>query len=244
MLSVAVVEDTQKDTSLLCELLNRYQEETGQKVDIKTFSGAEKFLYDYRPVYDVVFMDIMLPSMNGMQAAEKLRETDGNVAIIFVTDMRQFAIQGYKVNAMDYFIKPAKYFDVKLRLDRIVMLKQLLKPAIIIHIPGQKDIAMPSDEIYYIEVTDKELVYHTCRGNYSTRSFGLRKLGQELSQNGFYRCSASYLVNLLWCKELRGDEVKVGEDYLKISRGMKQEFITKLSKAFTAMGATGGNYVK
>ncbi|MDE5721377.1 MAG: LytTR family DNA-binding domain-containing protein [Clostridia bacterium] len=239
MLSIAVVEDTKEDTVLLCDILNRYQDETGQPVKVSTFASAEEFLYDYRPVYDVIFMDIMLPSSNGMAAAEKLRQIDSEVAIIFVTDMRQFAIQGYKVNAMDYFIKPASYFDVKLRLDKINLLKQLSLPAVVIHMPGQSNIAMSSDDIYYIEVMNKELTYHTRKGNYSTRSFGLRKLEQKLSDNGFCRCSSSYLVNLKWCRELHGNEITVGNDILKISRGMKTDFVTRLSETFTHLKTKG-----
>jgi len=237
MIRIAIVEDNKKDRSLLQEIFKRYESETGETVQVSAFDRAETFLYGYKPVYDVVFLDIMLPNMNGMEVAEQLRKYDSEVAIIFVTDMRQFAIQGYKVNALDYFIKPASYFDVKLRLDKVRLMKQLRLPSVVIHIPGQGDLAMSSDEVYYIEVMDKELTYHTRKGNFLARSVGLKKLEKELAASGFFRCSSSYLVNLKLCKELRGDEVIVGEgDILKISRGMKSQFVTKLSETFIRIG--------
>ena len=241
MLAVAIIEDSAQDRAALDRHIRRYQRETGQEIQIKAFDRAETFLENYKAVYDVIFMDIMLPGMDGMKAAERLRRLDGEVALIFATDMRQYALGGYKVGALDYFVKPVEYYDVKLRLDRIALLKESAAPAIVIHLPGTGDVALSSREVYYIEVMDKELTYHTGQGAYRCRSVGLKKLEEELAPCGFCRCSSSFLVNLRWCRELREAEVNVAGDLLPVSRGMKQKFVTRLSEhmARSLMGGAG-----
>ena len=230
MLSIAIIEDSPRDQSALEKHIRRYQQETRQEIQVQSFDRAETFLNNYRAVYDVIFMDIMLPGMNGMQAAEQLRKLDTEVALIFATDMRQYALGGYKVGALDYFVKPVEYYDVKLRLDRIAFMKETTLPSVVIHIPGTGAMALSTQDIFYIEVMDKELTYHTARGTFCSRSIGLKKLEEDLGPCGFCRCASSYLVNLKWCRELRETEVVVAGDVLRISRGMKANFVTRLSE--------------
>ena len=106
---IAVVEDEEicrrELRSCIEEFMGRDGREWGTP-EISEFSDAEAFLSGYRSVYDIVFMDIEMPGMSGMRVAEKLREMDGDVTLVFVTKMAQFAIKGYEVDAFDYILKP------------------------------------------------------------------------------------------------------------------------------------------
>lgn len=235
VISAAVVEDSAQDQERLVSSLVRFGKETGNQVQIDNYLTAEQLLRDYHARYDVIFFDIGLPGMDGMKAAAELRKLDRRVYLIFVTDMAQYALKGYKVGALDYFVKPVSYYDVKLRMDYICMMKSMIPPAIVIHIPGQMDQVMNSDDVYYIEVRDKQLTYHTVHGDYTTRSIGLKKLEEELSACGFCRCSGSYLVNLKWCRGLMKNEVLVGSDLLPIGRTMRAAFISRLSQSVSAL---------
>ena len=73
---------------------------------------------DYSADYDLILMDIEMAFLNGMKAAEKIRELDKDVVIIFITNMPQYAIQGYKVNALDYMLKPISYFSFSESMGR------------------------------------------------------------------------------------------------------------------------------
>ena len=240
MLTVAIVEDSRSDRVNLEKYLDRYMAETQNVIIKDVFDRAELFLQNYKPVYDVVFMDICLPYMNGMDAAEQLRKLDGEVAIIFVTDMAQYALRGYRVNALDYFVKPVTYYDLKLRMDKLCMLSESKQASVVIHIPCEGSIVVSSRDVKYIEVMNKQLTYHTTKGNFEARGAGLKKLAADLCKSGFGRCSSSYLVNLKWCEEIRGDAVSVGGEWLKISRGMKREFVTRLSESLTSANLRGG----
>ena len=231
MLNVAIIEDSEKDAKNLQNNLMRYGQENRAEIKINIFDNVRVFLLNYKPVYDIIFMDIMMPYINGLDAAKELREKDKKVPLIFVTDMAQYAIKGYSVNAMDFFVKPIVYYDLKLRMDTIRMQRELSAPTISIKIPYKGVKIISSDDVYYIEVLNKEIIYHTVEGNYTVRSSGLKNLEAEISDAGFVRCSSSYLVNLKWCTALKNDTVIVAGNELKISRGQKKEFVTELSKS-------------
>ena len=75
---------------------------------------------DYKPVYDIIFLDIDMPTMNGIELAKYIRKMDGEVSIVFVTNMAKYAINGYEVDADDFIVKPVRYGNFKLKLDRVI----------------------------------------------------------------------------------------------------------------------------
>lgn len=231
MLTVAVIEDDNDDAELLRGLLSRYEKESGVPVVVKVFTNAEAFLTGYKPIYDAVFMDIDLKgTMDGLTAAARLRKYDEKVALLFVTSMAQFAIKGYEVDALDYFVKPVGYYEIKMRLERIRRINESNGTMLNISVGrGTKRVSV--SDIYYIEVIDHALVYHTRGGVFSCRGGSIRDLERSLSSEGFARCSVSYLVNMHYCSELHGNTLIVGGDELKITRGKGKEFLDK----FTAM---------
>ena len=68
------------------------------------------FLEAYRPDFDLVFLDIELPLLNGIETARRLRELDSVVALVFITNMEQYAVNGYEVDALDFVVKPINYY--------------------------------------------------------------------------------------------------------------------------------------
>ena len=119
MLKIAIVENEPEQADLLSGYIARYSQESGIKCQVVTFSNGLEFISGYTPGFDAVFMDIKMPLIDGMEAAEKLRKIDEDVVLIFVTNMAQLAIKGYKVNAMDFIVKPVTYFDFSLEMDKI-----------------------------------------------------------------------------------------------------------------------------
>ena len=119
MLKIAIVENEADQAELLRGYVMRYAEESGVKCQAVIYSNGLEFISGYSPGFDAVFMDIRMPLVDGMEAAERLRRVDENVILIFVTNMGQLAIKGYKVNAMDFIVKPVSYFDFSLEMQKI-----------------------------------------------------------------------------------------------------------------------------
>lgn len=231
MIRVAVIEDDPSSMKQIKDLLDRYQRETQTLVSLICFKNAELFLTDYRSVYDVILMDIDLPGISGMEAASILREHDDRVTLIFVTAFGQYALQGYRVSATDYFVKPIPYTDLKMRLDQVRSIVRMEERTISIPIKnGTKRV--PVSRIYYIETTGHILNYYTAGGVFSMRGKPLKSLEQDLCRDGFCRCNASDLVNLRHCEQIAGNEVLVAGKKLKITRIKRKEFIERLSETF------------
>lgn len=108
MLRVAVAEDNPKDRERLLSFLKKYGEEKDVQIEVAEYTDGSELLDQYRPCYDVIFLDVEMPQMDGMKAAEKIRETDEEVILIFITNMAKYAIRGYEVQALDYVLKPVK----------------------------------------------------------------------------------------------------------------------------------------
>lgn len=131
MLRCAIVEDTAQELEHLQNGLKRYSAERALPLNVTAFGNAADFLEHYCADYDIVFMDIELPGLNGMEAAHRLREIDRQVILIFVTNMAQYAVKGYEVDALDYIIKPAQYGPLSIMVGLYVPLcKQFFSPAV------------------------------------------------------------------------------------------------------------------
>lgn len=230
MIRVAIVEDDEKDSALLERYLAEYGKENGEAFSADVFADPLVFLGQYDASYDIVFMDIELPDMNGMQASARLRKTDEDVMIIFVTNMAQFAVKGYEVDAFDFVIKPVAYNDFAIRLRRA--LRRLSRRADLGLRVKDYDGSMRIvgiTSVQYIEVADHSLKYHTDAGITESRG-RLDDLEKTLEGKGFFRCNRCYLVNLRYVTSVEGEDLVVAGDRLKIARPRKKEFM----KAFAA----------
>lgn len=120
MLEIAIVEDEENYRKVLCQYLEKYEKETGEKIHTSIFTDGDEIVENYTAKYDIILMDIEMQFMNGMDAAHKIREVDRSVIIIFITNMAQYAIQGYEVDALDYVLKPISYFAFSQKIQRAV----------------------------------------------------------------------------------------------------------------------------
>ena len=120
MIRIALVEDEDIYVKQMQKYLEQYSRENGLKINLKVFGDGEDILEYYTGQYDIILLDIQMQFMDGMTAAEKIRELDPKVILIFVTNMVQYAVQGYSVDAMDYILKPVDYFMLSQRLNKAV----------------------------------------------------------------------------------------------------------------------------
>ena len=110
MVKIAIVEDERAYQEQFFAYVKKYEAESGERMEISIFSDGYEIVEKYNASYDIIFLDIQLVVMDGMETAKKIRKLDENVILIFITNMAQYAIQGYEVNALDYVLKPVSYF--------------------------------------------------------------------------------------------------------------------------------------
>lgn len=230
MLRCAIVEDSPRELEHLKECLARYSAERDIPLETTAFGDAASFLEHYRADYDIVFMDIELPGINGMEAAHRLREIDRQVILIFVTNMAQFAVKGYEVDALDYIIKPAQYGPLSIKLDRAAQRWRAAAESVMVALPtGTQRLLLW--EIYYIEVQGHKLTYHTEKGQLPGTGT-LQDAEQRLHGKGFLRCNKCYLVNQKHIQTVTGSDVVLSNgEKLQISRLRKKEFMEELARS-------------
>ena len=224
MISVALVEDTREDMERFRRVFDAYSRGDENEWSLDVFETGGDFLDRFRGQYDLIFLDIELPDLNGIEIGHEIRKRDTRAVLVFLTKMGQFAINGYEVDAADYILKPLdeKIFPVKMR--KIVRRVLQSKPSCFtVPVNGGKRL-LESDQILYVEVLKHDLTYHTTSGSYTER--GTLKGAEALLRNAcFVRLSNCYLVNMRYITGV--DKLTLmldGGETLQISRSRKKEF--------------------
>jgi hypothetical protein len=228
MINVAIVEDEKSASDLLEKYLAEYGEATGEEFYCRVYSDPISFLENYRADNDIVFLDIEMPLMNGMDAARRLRKADNTVAIIFVTNMAQYAVDGYEVSALDFIVKPVTYPVLAFKMKRILAAlaageERKLKVTV-----GNNVECVDVSDLKYVEVLNHKLTYHL-RDRSLTAYGQLKKLEESLPSHTFRRCNNYCLVNLMYVTSVNGLTVNVGKESLTLSEGRKKEFMRALA---------------
>ena len=109
-----------------------------------------------------------MPGLNGMEAAEQIRQVDENVVLMFITNMIQYAIRGYSVGALDFVMKPVNYYTFSLKLTRAIGRIQKKDKEILLKLQDSVK-KVPVDTIRYVEIQNRMLYYYTSRGEYVVR---------------------------------------------------------------------------
>ena len=235
MLRIAVVEDDKTYAAQLKEYLVRYGTEKNQKISVALFPDGEDIVTDYSAEFDIILMDVEMTFMDGMTTAERIREKDNEVVIIFITNMPQYAIQGYKVDALDYVLKPISYFAFSQRIDRaLTRVKKKEATYITVAQKGGKK-KLNVDKICYVEVRDHDLIYHSTKGDIVTKS-SMKEAEDTLGGIKFFRCNRCYLVNLEYVEDFRGNDVTVASDVIQVSRARKKAFMDALNDYMNEVG--------
>ncbi|MBR1891408.1 MAG: response regulator transcription factor [Clostridia bacterium] len=229
MIKTAIVEDDVQDTDILKSYLERYAKEHNITIDVKVFSDGEQFLMGNRQSFDIIFLDIEMPGVNGMETAKRIRQTDMKVKIAFVTNVIHYAVEGYSVEACAYFVKPLAYPDFCLKFVRILQMlsRDTEKLATLNSVDGV--VNLPVSEIAFIEVRGHYVTYHTARGEFVVRET-IGGAEERFLPYHFVRIGNSYIVNLACVEMLTGDDVTVRGAVLKISRSKKQAFLTAFAE--------------
>lgn len=231
MYHIAIVEDEREFSDQLIEYLRQYEKENEVEIEVSVFYDGESVLHEYAPKYDAIFLDIQMPGINGMQTAEAIREVDEDVVLMFITNMAQYAISGYAVGALDFVMKPINYYTFAMKVGRVlkrVKKREKAQSAIVLQRPeGIKKLDIR--QIYYVEIQNKMLHYHTDEGEYIVKGT-MQSVEKQLENLSFAKCNHWYMVNLMHTKEVRKNIAVVGPFELEISRRNKNGFLKALTE--------------
>ncbi|AOZ95734.1 two component transcriptional regulator, LytTR family [Butyrivibrio hungatei DSM 14810] len=229
MIQLAIVEDENSYADQLIEFVKKYQSESGKTFKITRFKDGDEITNGYRGQFDIILMDIEMKLMDGMTAAEEIRKLDQDVIIMFITNMTNYAIRGYQVDALDYVLKPVSYFAFSQKLGRAIS-KMKNKSTKTISIEMQSGVKkLDIDNVFYIESEGHNLNFYTSGGEFSIRG-KLKDFEEQLVPYNFFRSNKGYLVNLKYVDGVENGSCLIAGKQLLISRARKNDFMTALTE--------------
>ena len=236
MIRIAVADDDRECTTQLCQYIEDFSRESGYNCDVTVYHDGDELVERYKAQFDIILLDVEMPFLNGMTAAEMIRRQDPEVIIIFITNMAQYAIRGYAVDALDYVLKPVNYFAFSQRLSRAIQrMDRRERTYLTIPVKGGA-VKLAVRDIYYVESRGHQLIYHTRTGDHSAAGGTIQQAEEDLKDHGFFRSNKGYLVNLEHVDGVRDGCALVHGEQLIISRTRKSAFLEALTNYVSGLG--------
>lgn len=203
MIHIAIVDDEK----VIREQIKKMIEKKQIDCEIDTYGMGEELLKAGRG-YDIVFLDIQMQGMNGIDTAKALRKKTDNTVLIFITGVKEYVFDAFDVSAFHYLIKPIEESKFRTVYDRAVLEAGKKKH----HSMGQlfvktrsRNVTLEQSDILYIESRAKKVEIHT-RNDIMEAYAGIGELEKQLTEN-FYRCHRGYLVNMAFISEYSSDSI-------------------------------------
>ena len=222
MYRVLIVEDEADEASTLRSHIERFGAARGVEFSVTWLKTAFDFIQQSGK-FDLVFLDIDLPGISGMEAAQLLRTYDEVTPIIFVTNLAQYAVKGYQVDALDFMVKPVGYYDFSLRMEKAL---RKLRANVGRTIPvqtadGVRVVAL--SRLDYVEVRNHDLIFHVAEEEPLRVRGNLSAFERENEGGPLLRISKSVIVNMERIDWVRGYDLRtLSGDMLRISRSCKR----------------------
>ena len=222
-MKIAVVDDNPKDGGRIKQYIERYALEQDQKFQVFLYASGLDFLDDMERNFDVVFMDIEMPHLDGIETARKMRERDDTTILIFITNLAQYAIHGYEVNAIEFMVKPVGYYNFSDKMKKALRFVKRNEEKVMLFKNSDTVAKIPVSQILYLEKEKNYIIFHTERREFRERG-SMAEMEEKLAGAGFSKCIAGCLVNLRHVLKMEKDLVWVGNTSLPVSRAQRKEF--------------------
>ena len=226
---VGIVDDEAPSRAVLVGHLERFAREHKVTLDVQVFDDARDLVDGYRPDYNALFLDVQMDSMDGFEAAHAVRALDTDVVIVFVTNMAQFAIRGYEVDALSYLVKPVPYFAFAQEFKRSLARAVRRESESFVITSGTTVTRLATADILYVESVKHRITVHTTDGAHSYTGT-LKAVETELEGKGFYRSNNCYVVSLRHVTGVGPSACMMrGGTELQVSRPRRKGFVDALT---------------
>jgi DNA-binding LytR/AlgR family response regulator len=170
-----------------------------REISLRMFSGGEELL-SYNGQIDILFLDIQMKDMDGMETARKLRADKFRGFLVFITVLKEMVFQSFEVQAYDYLVKPVDDKQFEKTMERLYASMQNASEDSLLVQKGYEGRIIREDEIVFCEIIDRKIYLNLASGEVVDYYERIENLETKLN-NRFYRCHRSYLINL---KHLKG----------------------------------------
>ena len=200
-ISILVCDDLAEERLNLLRMLRHYEQEKGLEFRLETAAdGSELLALWKQDRWELIFLDIFMPQVDGIEAARRLRKVDDNCEIVFATTSRRHGMEGYEIHALDYITKPFAQTDVDGVMEWFLRKRAEKRRELQVRTQLGEETVRAQD-ILYIESRGHSCVIHSLEQEFSVRG-SIDELAAGLDED-FFRCHKSFLLNFAHVVELR-----------------------------------------
>lgn len=229
MITCVICEDEEIQRKKIKKYITMMLKEFRISYKILEFDSGQKLLNAYPNQADILFLDIQMEELSGMETAKQIRTFDTDVEIIFVTGFNQFMQQGYEVNARRYLIKPIEYNDFVKQVEPCIENIMNRQENYIWIRSGHLTYKVGIDTILYVETYGRQVNVYTTNKVYSTY-MTISSIEKELQGNDFFRCQKAILINLRYVDAIGTEMVLLNNNEIPVSRLRMKALRKELAK--------------
>lgn len=235
MLSIAVCDDEIVECCRLAGRIRGILEEMREPCVIRQM-GSGRELLAAKESFDVIFLDIMMGDLDGMETARIFREKAWDKILIFVSSSSEYVFQAYDVEAFQYLLKPVDGKKLKYVLEKAVLRSESRPREFIIVTREREKKKLFLDHIWYFEIRGRMVEVHGTEGNF-TYYERIGDLEKRLGEKGFFRCHKSYLINLKYVDGYnRQEAILENGERVVIAKRRYEEFCQEILKFMKESG--------
>lgn len=223
MITIAICDDEKQVAEQIRKLVFRFFRAKNMETSIVCFSGGEELLR-YGKDIDVLFLDIQMKGMDGMETARKLRSRNFKGYIIFITVLKEMVFHSFEVQAYDYLVKPVEERQLARTMERLLVSMSSVKEEKLLVQKGYERSIISFEDIVFAEVIDRKVYLHLASAGVVDFYDRIDNLEERLDGR-FFRCHRSFLINLQYLKSYKnGVAYMEGGKEIPISRLRSKEF--------------------
>lgn len=237
LIKIGLCDDIKEYNKKIENQIERYGSENHVEVKVSSYCSGMQLMLNFREKkFDIIFLDISMPDLDGFKTAERIRLIDSQVEIVFCTSYYTVtnASKGFQVAATDFLCKPLLYKKIENILNRVYRNKLIDADEKLFLKCHDGLITLQLSDIIYLQAKNKSLILHTIGGTIKSNQ-KMCDLEKRLTKRLFYRCHNSYMVNFDYVEGVHRDKVLVkskGKDLqeIPISKYKKEEFLKALAR--------------
>ena len=223
MINIAICDDEQAILNNIEKLVTDFFHSQNLESKIFLFSSGEELLGSGKDI-DILFLDIQMKQLNGIETARKIRSKGYKGFLIFITVLKEMVFQSFEVQPFDYLLKPIKYDDFQKTMERLLLsMKSADKENLLIQ-RGSESSIVSFGEIIFCEIIDRKVYLHLKSAEVIDYYDRIENLEKKLD-NRFFRCHRSYLINLQYLISYKNGFAHMVENHqIPVSRLRSKEF--------------------
>ena len=223
MIHIAVCDDEKYMSEKIAKMVKDFFGRKKIEISVLQYPSGEELL-KYKTEMDILFLDIEMQGINGMETARRLRAENYQGFLIFITILKEMVFQSFEVSPFDYLVKPVKEEDFLRTMERLLLSMQSNEKANLLIQKGHESSIISFGDIIYCEIIDRKVYLHLRTGEVIDYYDRIENLEKKLDKR-FFKCHRSYLINLNYLKSYKNNMAYMANGLeIPVSRLRRKEF--------------------